>query len=77
MIWYNWFTSSLCLQTKTCEHSRGVSALILPNKVAHVTRGMAGSEQAPHIDGVKLQNGEKTKDLSKDNMADSMRKKKT
>lgn len=47
------FLSSYCLQT--CEHSRGVSALILPNKVAHVTRGMAGSEQAPHVDGVKLQ----------------------
>lgn len=60
IVLYNWFTSSSCLQTKTCEHSRGVSALILPHKVAHVTRGMAGSEQAPHIDGVKLQNGENT-----------------
>lgn len=44
MYFFNWFVSSLCLQTKTCEHSRGVSALILPNKVAHVTRGVAGSK---------------------------------
>lgn len=52
---FNWCTDSLCVQKKTCEHSRGVSALILPNKVAHVTRGMAGGKQAPHIDGAKLQ----------------------
>lgn len=57
---FNWCTDSLCVQKKTCEHSRGVSALILPNKVAHVTRGMAGSKQAPHIDGAKLQMKKRT-----------------
>lgn len=49
----------------TCEDGRGVGALILPNEVAHVTRGMAGGQQAPHIDGAKLQNG-------KDNKGDSL-----
>lgn len=38
----------------TCKNSRGVSAVVLPNKVAHVSCGVAGGEQAPHIDGIKL-----------------------
>lgn len=35
-----------------------------------MTRGMAGSKQAPHIDGVKLQNGENM--ISNDNMAETL-----
>lgn len=46
----------------TCEHSRRISALVLPHKVAHVTRSMAGCEEAPHVDGVKLHTWEELSD---------------
>lgn len=49
----------LCSQT--CEYCRSVCALVLPNKVAHVTGGVTGSEQAPHIDRVKLGNRHNTR----------------
>lgn len=50
------YRSVLALCSQTCEHCRGIRALILPNKVAHVAGGVTGSEQAPHVDRVKLGN---------------------
>lgn len=40
---------------RTGEDGRGIVASVLPHKVAHVTGGVAGREEAADVEGVKLQ----------------------